>query len=260
MGLKRLTGVLLGLVAALTFISFVDVWWIPGTQMWLTAVVTLLTFIFALLHAGQRLGWAQAILLLAVVFVVSLLFESVGVATGAIYGAYHYTDRLGPKIFGLVPILIPVAWFMMMYASFVIADRLIPDRFRSTLERKLFVAGIGAIIMTSWDLAMDPLMVASGHWVWEEEGAYFGITVQNFWGWWLTSFVALAVYQVLSPSLPRVPVPADAPPFRWAVYAYAIMGLSSVVINFSVGLSGPGMAGLFAMLPWILMGLINARS
>ena len=39
---------------------------------------------------------------------------------------YHYTDKLGFKFLGLVPLLIPVAWFMLSYPSFVIADRLIP--------------------------------------------------------------------------------------------------------------------------------------
>ena len=48
-------------------------------------------------------------------------------ATGWVYGPYHYTDQLGPKFLGLVPYLIPVAWFMMSYPSFVIADRLVPS-------------------------------------------------------------------------------------------------------------------------------------
>ncbi|PIZ25795.1 MAG: carotenoid biosynthesis protein, partial [Chloroflexi bacterium CG_4_10_14_0_8_um_filter_57_5] len=46
---------------------------------------------FALVHACQREGWERALRLLALVFGVSLLFESVGVATGLIYGPYHYT-------------------------------------------------------------------------------------------------------------------------------------------------------------------------
>ncbi len=48
--------------------------------------------------------------LLGSVFVVSLLFESVGVATGWIYGAYHYAQLLGPLLLGLVPYLIPLSW------------------------------------------------------------------------------------------------------------------------------------------------------
>lgn len=42
---------------------------------------------------------------------------------------------------------------------------------------------------------MDAMMVASGHWIWVIEGAYFGIPVQNFWGWWLTTFTTFLLFQ-----------------------------------------------------------------
>ena len=93
---------------------------------------------------------------------------------------------------GLVPYLIPIAWFMMVYPSYVIADRLVPMR-KSTFVRILHVSLVGGIIMTAWDLGMDPLMVKAGHWVWEVQGAYFGVPLQNFWGWWLITFTALLV-------------------------------------------------------------------
>jgi uncharacterized membrane protein len=38
---------------------------------------------------------------------------------------YHYTDQLGYKFLGLVPLLIPIAWFMLSYPSFIITSRLI---------------------------------------------------------------------------------------------------------------------------------------
>ena len=56
-----------------------------------TEVLTLLAFSFALLHGSQRMGWGRTLLLLGLTFGVSLLFESVGVATGLVYGPYHYT-------------------------------------------------------------------------------------------------------------------------------------------------------------------------
>ena len=79
----------------------------PGT----TSLVTLAFFAFAVSHAAVRLGGLHTAVLIVVTFVVSLLCEIVGVLTGAIYGPYFYTDKLAPKIFGLVPVLIPLAWF-----------------------------------------------------------------------------------------------------------------------------------------------------
>jgi Predicted membrane protein len=119
----------------------------------ITPVSTLVGFVFALLDAGQREGWARALRLLALVFGVSLLFESVGVATGLVYGPYDYTNQLGPLFLGLVPYLIPVAWFMMSYPSFVISDRQIPVGWKRW-QRILSVAAVGGLVMTAWDLMM----------------------------------------------------------------------------------------------------------
>ena len=103
--------VLYALLIALTIAVYSAGLKIP---MYLTPLITLVGFIFGLLHASQREGWTNTLRLLALVFGVSLLFESVGVATGWIYGPYHYTDKLGPLFLGLVPYLIPVAWFSFL--------------------------------------------------------------------------------------------------------------------------------------------------
>jgi uncharacterized membrane protein len=218
-----------------------------------TPLLSILAFGFAVIHGSQRMGWKKAALLLFLTFAVSLLFESVGVATGLVYGPYHYTDRLGVKFLDLVPLLIPVAWFMMTYPSYVIATRVIRP-LQNVWRWRLAVAALGAVIMTAWDLAMDPMMVAGEHWVWEVQGAYFGVPVQNYWGWWLTVFVAFILFLVLSR---QTPVQADLPENsfdRLAVISYAVTGLSSVIVDFQAGLAGPGLVGIFAMLPWIVWG------
>lgn len=255
---RKIDGWLLTAAAFLTVVSILDSLWIPGFMSWLTPATTLLTFSFALLHAGLRLGWPRAILMAVVVFIISIGFESVGVLTGAIYGPYHYTDQLGIKFLGLVPLLIPVAWFMMMYASYVIAGQLIPALPGANLTRLLVVAALGGLAMTAWDLTMDPLMVAAGHWVWNAPGAYFGIPLQNFWGWWLTTFTALTVYQLLAQVLVKKQVSkVDLPPLRWVVYAYILIGGSSVIVASIFDLQGPALSGLFAMLPWAVVGLLR---
>ena len=220
-----------------------------------TVLLTILAFTFALLHGSIMLGWRDVLLLVILTFTVSLLFESLGVATGLIYGPYHYTDKLGPQVLGLVPYLIPLAWFMMMYPAWVIAERLIPFGMK-IWPRRLAVAGLGAVVMTAWDLAMDPFMVKAGHWVWEVQGAYFGIPLQNFWGWWLTAFVTLLLFLIFSRShLEKSP---ESKSFqRLPVFSYLINGLSSIFTDLNVGLGGASLAGFFAMLPWVVLGLFK---
>ena len=158
---------------------------------------------------------------------------------------------------GLVPYLIPVAWFMMTYPALVIAERAVPAM-RWPWARWLTVAALGAVAMTAWDVAMAPMMVAGQHWVWETEGAYFGIPLQNFAGWWLTGFVTFALFAWLG----KLPAsrPAEERFDRLAVISYAATGLTSVLIDLQSGMGGAGMAGLFAMLPWVLWGWIGGKT
>ncbi len=91
--LRRTTIALIVLYVLLTIYPIVSIAVGVAPSRFLTPVSTLAGFTFALLHAGQREGWTRALRLLALVFAVSLLFESIGVATGLIYGAYHYTNK-----------------------------------------------------------------------------------------------------------------------------------------------------------------------
>ena len=218
----------------------------------LTPISTLLAFCFSILHAVQREGVRRAILLAVLVFLTGLIFESIGVATGLVYGPYHYTDQLGLKFLGLVPFLIPLAWMMMMYPSLVIADSLIP-RELSQGVRWLAVAALGGVVMTAWDVAMDPMMVFSGNWVWDVKGAFFGVPLQNYWGWWLTTFITLGLYLVGARWLKDRPRGISN---QWAVWAYLFTTLSTVLVDLALGLEGPALAGLFAVVPWIIVGFV----
>jgi uncharacterized membrane protein len=149
---------------------------------------TLVFVSFAVLHCARCEGWRRTALFFAVAAVVSYLLEEIGVRTGLIYGPYHYSDMLGPKL-GHVPVLIPLAWFMMIYPSWVTARALVRGVNTQSAAGIAALALVAAMVMTAWDTVMDPGMSAAGNWVWENGGAYFGVPLRNYFGWLLTTFV-----------------------------------------------------------------------
>lgn len=252
---KRVTALLLVIFALLMAYNVLAIWFTFPRPGFLTSLITLTGFSFALSHAGLRLGWKRALALLGFVFGVSLAFESIGVATGLVYGPYHYTEKLGPKFLNLVPYLIAVAWFMMMYPSYVIADRLAGEKL-SGWKRSIFLAALGGVAMTAWDVVMDPMMVRSGNWVWEVNGAYFGVPLQNFWGWWLTVFTTFVVYRLTMGEHHNLHEKSFD---RLVIGSYVVTGLGNIGVSLLTGLSGPALAGIFAMTPWVLMGWLAMR-
>jgi uncharacterized membrane protein len=251
--IRRAASIILVLYAVFTAYAVLAVIRGVGFQPILTSLNTTLAFSFAILHGSQRFGWKRTLLLLGITFAVSLTFESIGVATGWIYGSYHYTDKLGVKFLGLVPLLIPLAWFMMSYPSFIIALQVIHGDL-SQWRWRIATAVVGSLAMTAWDLAMDPMMVAGGHWVWDEPGAYFNIPIHNYAGWWVTIFVVFFLFFIIGKITPANLVMVDPSYDRQATLSYAITGLSTIIVDIQIGLAGPALVGIFAMLPWVILG------
>jgi len=66
----------------------------------LPAELTLLTSIlalFSLTHAWYSIGGRPTLVFFSLSAAIAWAFEEVGVATGLVFGAYHYTDYLGPS-------------------------------------------------------------------------------------------------------------------------------------------------------------------
>jgi uncharacterized membrane protein len=96
-------------------------------------------------------------------------------------------------------------------------------------------------------------MVAGGHWVWDTNGAYFGIPLQNYWGWWLTVFTTFALYLLMSGKTEK---PAEAKFDRLALLSYLITALGFVAVSLVSGAGALALIGFFAMMPWVVAGFL----
>jgi putative membrane protein len=207
-----------------------------GVLMQAAAVVTVL---------WREAGWRSALGIALLILPLAWLVEFFGSSTGIPFGRYSYTDALQPQLGG-VPLLIPLAWLMMLppawaVAFFVIKSRTLPPPMPVRLTR----AFIAALAFTVWDLFLDPQMVMWNFWVWEKPGAYFGIPLVNFLGWFLVSF-AFSFF-LLPSSLPAMPL--------LLIYGVTWL-LQSFGQVFFWGLPGPalfGFLGMGGMLLWALL-------
>lgn len=233
-----------GAVARILLAPIVQLPALPGG----TSTLTLLLMIFSLLHARYLLGWRHTLLFFALSTVISLIYEEVGVGTGLIFGPYHYTDVLGMKL-GLVPILIPIAWFAMIYPSYVIANLITdgqPSGSRGGLARIAWVSLLSAMVMTAWDLLIDPILSHPNvhAWVWDRLGSYFGIPIHNYLGWMLTTFTVYLVYRIFERRSAPQPVGAIT---NW-IAALAIIAYGSMMLgNMLTGPAALIVIGPFAM-------------
>jgi putative membrane protein len=221
---------------------------LPGGLTALTTIVGLCS----LAHAWYSLGGRHTLAFFGLSAAVSWVFEQVGVATGLVFGAYRYTDYLGARL-GDVPLLIPLAWFMMIYPSYVIANLAIERHATGTphgVARLIRLAAVSALVMTAWDLVIDPILSGPSvrAWVWEAGGPYFGVPIHNYAGWLLTTFTVYLAYRALEQRFAPVPLgPVTESVAALAVATYAVMLASNL-------LSGVAPAGLAAIGP-VVMGV-----
>jgi putative membrane protein len=203
---------------------------------------TIILVLFSVLHSTYALGFRHTLVFFISTAVISWAFEQVGVATGFIYGAYHYTDVLGVKL-GHVPLLIPLAWYMMIYPSWCLAlsiTRQAPAPVAGTQRAErgrpglLGISFLAAMIMTAWDLVADPLLSGPSikAWIWEKGGPYFGIPLRNYGGWMITTFVVYLVYRLFERSArPRSGSPQGPLMSALPFVAYASVMISNSVAN-----------------------------
>lgn len=206
-------------------------------------------FLAVLAHALSRLGARPRVVgMFATVSLLALASELLGTYTGYPFGGYAYTEMLGHRILGLVPFPIPISWTCILYCSLAMCGRLLPARDDVATRLRWSVAG--ALILTAWDVAMDPAMVRTFHWVWAVPGAFYGMPYTNWLGWLATGFVlSWVMLRFMPPSV----VAERVSPSRLPLVIYALNGVMPVSICLRHGLFWAAGLGTVAMaIPLVL--------
>lgn len=150
------------------------------------------TFVIALpasVALFRFVGWGRGLGVLAAVSLFAYLIEGIGVSTGFPYGAFYYGDTLGPRLFGLVPYLLPITYVPLVLGAFAAAPggNSLPGRVLSATLLLLLV-----------DAVLDPGAASLGFWTWPDGGAYYGVPLSNYLGWTLSGAGASAIVLYLA--------------------------------------------------------------
>lgn len=167
-------------LAALFAVRFPDV---PGASIG-SYISTFLIALPSTIALVRYLGPRRATLSLVALSLFAYAIESFGVATGFPYGRFYYGDALGPRIAGLVPLLLPISYAPLVTGAVAAAW--------GGTSRLLHVA-YAALLLVWMDAVLDPGAAALGFWVWPEGGLYYGVPPGNYAGWLLSGTLAAAL-------------------------------------------------------------------
>jgi uncharacterized membrane protein len=182
--------------------------------------------------AGGDLGWRRAPLFGAVIWPVAWAAEWSSVHVGVPFGFYRYTGLTrGQELYVAgVPLFDSLSFTFLAYASYCLARR-------AALAVGARPGGVGVAVLSGFfmmmlDVVIDPAAVRGERWflgdlfAYPNGGAYFGVPLSNFAGWWIVGAVGVLAYLACA----RDGGAADAgrPEAGIALY-YAVFGFNLAV-------------------------------
>nr|WP_218860599.1 carotenoid biosynthesis protein [Petropleomorpha daqingensis] len=178
-----------------------------GARDAVTWAIVLLGAAVSVTHAGISRGRRTGVGVLLLVGGTAVVVEAIGLATGFPYGEYRYGDVLGPRLLG-VPFLVPLAWLMMAWPSWVLAARL--------AGRPAARVAVAAAVFAAWDVVLDPQMVQAGYWTWAHPRPGLPgigtVPLTNLGGWLLAGALLMTLLEVLVARTATAPRIGDAAP------------------------------------------------
>ncbi|MDT8400533.1 MAG: carotenoid biosynthesis protein [Bacteroidales bacterium] len=114
------------------------------------------------------------------------LIELIGTGTGFPFGHYRYTDLLIPLVAG-VPLILGLNWLLLVYCTFIISSYIPAPRSLQALA--------GALMMTGYDLLLEPFAIHTGMWIWEGDK----VPLSNYISWFVLSFVFIRIMFINPP-------------------------------------------------------------
>ncbi len=173
-------------------------------------------FIFLLVYlvgCTLHLGLKRAVIFCVIGYFLTWLSEYASIHSGFPYGYYRYVGTTMNRelwVFG-VPFMDSLSYVFLAYASyslalFAVSPVCLKKRVIYVLETKglrysLKTTVLGALFMTGLDVIIDPVALRGERWFlgkiheYPAGGAYFGVPISNFAGWFIVGFILIMTLQ-----------------------------------------------------------------
>lgn len=184
--------------------------------------------LFCLLHGAIVYRWRGILTFFLLCVGIGNLFENLSIHTGFPFGHYHFTDVMGPKLFA-VPVLLGLAYVGMGYISWTVARVILGDPGETLTGSRLFTRPlVAAFVMVAWDFSQEAVWAnLVGAWRWHEGGAFFGVPLTNFFGWYVTVYL---IYQVFALIVRNGSATAKRSLWQPAVLFYGASALGNLLV------------------------------
>jgi uncharacterized membrane protein len=237
-------------------------------------------FIFLAVYLGGcslHLGLKRALLFAVAGYVIAWLSEFSSIHSGFPYGHYYYLDGTrGKEIWVLgVPLMDSISYVFLAYASYSLALLVYSPLRRlrwmvyvletNKIRDSLPVRVLGALLLVYLDIIIDPLALRGDRWFlgriygYPEQGAYFGVPLSNFIGWFAVGFSMIYSLQKIDQFLRRKgasDIIGYQYPWRFLIGPMLYFGVLvfNLSITFFIRENTLGWAGIFiVLLPAFLM-------
>ena len=208
-------------------------------------------------HGVSFWGLINITIFMLITLFLSLAIEVIGSKTGYIFGGkYHYNqDNTPGYVLSGIPVLIPIAWFGIIYMSINFGYFLTDIQFPFRNDIDYYFITLIAIFVVLLDFVLDPLAVDENRWSWESPGTYYGVPLLNFFGWLFVPILVLLIFhQCCQPSI--VKVNSYSALFQYfPAILFTVLPIIASRPCFERGLKIPGYLGVILSITYFLLGI-----
>jgi uncharacterized membrane protein len=167
-------------------------------------------FVVFLFFSRHQMGWKKTGLYLLIAYFIALFSELSSTRYGIPFGYYTYIDEMRTRELWIsnVPFWDSLSFVFLSYFSWNLAVSV-----QKSVSASWVTYCLSGLLMMLLDVVIDPLTLLGDKWFlgkiyyYPGGGTYFGVTLANFFGWFVVGSVTPWLFQSLTKTRLRMPTP-----------------------------------------------------